>query len=49
MEADVQRLLEVFGDLRREANVNACFGEPIAIEGRTVIPVSYTHLTLPTN
>ena len=40
MEADVQRLLEVFGDLRREANVNACFGEPIAIEGRTVIPIA---------
>lgn len=40
MEADVQRLLDTIGDLRKEANVNACFGEPVTVEGRTIIPVA---------
>jgi uncharacterized spore protein YtfJ len=40
MEADVQRLLDTLADLREEANVNACFGEPVAVEGRTIIPMA---------
>lgn len=40
MEADIQRLLDTFGDLRKEANVNACFAEPVTVEGRTIIPVA---------
>jgi uncharacterized spore protein YtfJ len=40
MEADVQRLLDTLADLREKANVNACFGEPVTVEGRTIIPVA---------
>jgi len=40
MEADIQRMLDTFGALRKEANVNACFGDPVTVEGRTVIPVA---------
>jgi uncharacterized spore protein YtfJ len=40
MEADIQRMLDTFGALRKEANVSACFGDPVTIEGRTVIPVA---------
>jgi len=40
MEAEIQTLLESFADLREKANVNACFGEPVATEGRIVIPVA---------
>ena len=40
METDVQRVLEAFRDLRKEANVKACFGEPVTVEGRTVMPVA---------
>jgi uncharacterized spore protein YtfJ len=40
MEADVERLLDMLADLRRKANVNACFGEPVTLEDRTVIPVA---------
>ena len=40
MDTDVQQLLDTFGNLRNEANVNACFGEPVTVEGRTVIPVA---------
>ena len=40
MEADIQRLLDTFADLRKEANVNACFGEPVKVGGRTVVPVA---------
>ncbi len=40
MEADIQRLLDTFADLRKEANVNACFGQPVTVEGRTVVPVA---------
>jgi uncharacterized spore protein YtfJ len=40
MEADVQRLLDTLADLQGKANVNACFGEPVTVEGRTIIPVA---------
>ncbi|MGD2179462.1 MAG: spore germination protein GerW family protein [Anaerolineae bacterium] len=40
MEADVQKLLDTLADLREKANVNACFGEPVTVEGRTIIPVA---------
>ena len=40
METEIQELLEALADLREKANVNACFGEPVTIEGRTVIPVA---------
>jgi len=40
MESDIQTLLDTFGDLRKEANVNACFGDPVTVEGRTVIPIA---------
>jgi uncharacterized spore protein YtfJ len=40
MEAEVQELLDSLADLREKANVNACFGEPVTVEGRTVIPVA---------
>jgi uncharacterized spore protein YtfJ len=40
MEREVQALLDGLVDLREKANVGACFGEPVTIEGRTVIPVA---------
>lgn len=40
MEASVERMLDTFGELREKANVKACFGEPVTVEGRTVIPVA---------
>ena len=40
MEAEIQTLLDSMADMREKANVNACFGEPVAAEGRTVIPVA---------
>lgn len=40
MEASVERMLDTFGELREKANVNACFGEPVTVEERTVIPVA---------
>ena len=40
METEIQKLLEALADLREKADVNACFGEPVTIEGRTVIPVA---------
>jgi uncharacterized spore protein YtfJ len=40
MEAEVQKLLDTLADLREKANVNACFGEPVTVEGRTIIPVA---------
>ena len=40
METEIQRLLEALADLREQANVNAVFGEPVTVEGRTVIPVA---------
>jgi uncharacterized spore protein YtfJ len=40
MEAEVQNLLDALADLRDKANVDAVFGEPTTVEGRTVIPVA---------
>ena len=40
MEAKVQNLLDALADLRDTANVDAVFGEPTTVEGRTVIPVA---------
>ena len=40
MDKEIQTLLDSFADLREKANVNACFGEPVTVEGRTVIPVA---------
>ena len=40
METEIQKLLEALADLREKADVDACFGEPVAIEGHTVIPVA---------
>lgn len=40
MEAEIQKLLDSFADMRRKANVAAVFGKPVAAEGRTVIPVA---------
>jgi uncharacterized spore protein YtfJ len=40
MARDVEALLEMLADLRERANVDACFGEPVVVEGRTVIPVA---------
>ncbi len=40
METEVQTLLDSFVDLREKANVNAAFGAPVTVEGRTVIPVA---------
>jgi uncharacterized spore protein YtfJ len=40
METEVQRLLDALANLREKANVNAVFGEPVTVEGRTVIPVA---------
>jgi len=40
MEKEVKRLLDAFDVMRNEANVNACFGEPVKVDGRTVIPVA---------
>lgn len=40
MTTDVERLLDTFADLREKTNVNACFGEPVTVGGRTVIPVA---------
>lgn len=37
---DVERLLDTFADLKEKANVSACFGEPVAIGDRTVIPIA---------
>jgi uncharacterized spore protein YtfJ len=40
VETEVQKLIDALADLREKANVNACFGEPVTIEGCTVIPVA---------
>ncbi len=40
METDIRKLLEALADLREKADVDACFGEPATIEGRTIIPVA---------
>lgn len=40
MEREIQKLLDSLAALRSKADVNAAFGEPVATEGRTVIPVA---------
>ena len=40
METEIGRLLDVIGELREKANVNTAFGEPITVEGRTIVPVA---------
>lgn len=40
MKEAVQRLFEAISDLRNKADVRAAFGEPVTIEGRTVIPIA---------
>ena len=40
MTTDLQTLLDTVADLREKANVNAVFGEPVTVEGHTVIPVA---------
>jgi len=40
MEVEIQELLDSLAGMREKANVNACFGEPVTAEGRTVIPVA---------
>ena len=40
MTEDIQKLLDAFADLRDNANVDACFGEPKTVGGRTIIPVA---------
>ena len=40
MEAQMEKLLEAFAELQEKANVNACFGAPVTIEDRVVIPVA---------
>jgi uncharacterized spore protein YtfJ len=40
MESEIQRLLDTVAELQKKANVNAAFGEPVTIEGHTVIPVA---------
>jgi uncharacterized spore protein YtfJ len=40
MEAEIERLLDLVAELREKADVNAVFGEPMTVEGRTVVPVA---------
>jgi uncharacterized spore protein YtfJ len=40
MEAEIERLLDLVAELREKADVKAVFGEPMTIEGRTVVPVA---------
>lgn len=40
METEIQTMLDSFGDLRKRANANSCFGKPVTAEDRTVIPVA---------
>ncbi len=40
MEVEIQKLLDSLADMREKANVNACFGEPVTAEDRTIIPVA---------
>ena len=40
MEKEMQFFLDALADMRNKANVNACFGEPVTTDGRTVIPVA---------
>lgn len=36
----VQKLLDSIAELQEKANVNAIFGEPVTVQGRTIIPVA---------
>jgi uncharacterized spore protein YtfJ len=40
MDREVQTLLDALADLPEKANVNAVFGDPVTVEGRTVIPLA---------
>ena len=40
MDKEVQTLLDALADLPEKANVNAVFGDPVTVEGRTVIPLA---------
>ncbi len=40
MEAEIKRLLDLVGELREKADVNTVFGEPMTVEGRTIVPVA---------
>ncbi len=40
MENGINKLVDTLAELQERANVNACFGEPVVVEGRTVIPVA---------
>lgn len=40
MEQEIQRLFDVIGDARDQAGIAAAFGEPVAAEERTLIPVA---------
>jgi uncharacterized spore protein YtfJ len=40
MDREVEALLEAVADVRDRANVNAVFGDPVTVEGHTVIPVA---------
>ncbi|MBN1954243.1 MAG: hypothetical protein JW900_04245 [Anaerolineae bacterium] len=40
MENDIQHLFDIVKELQEQANVNAVFGQPLQVEGRTVIPVA---------
>jgi uncharacterized spore protein YtfJ len=40
MDREVQTLLDALADLPEKANVNAVFGDPVTVEGRTVMPVA---------
>jgi uncharacterized spore protein YtfJ len=40
MTDQIQRLFEVMDGVREEATPRAVFGDPVAVEGRTVIPVA---------
>jgi uncharacterized spore protein YtfJ len=40
MDGEIQTLLDALADLPEKANVNAVFGDPVTVEGRTVIPLA---------
>ena len=40
MEAEIQKLLDSFSDMREQAHVNAVFGAPVTVAGQTIIPVA---------
>jgi uncharacterized spore protein YtfJ len=40
MDTEIERLLDLLAELRDKADVNAAFGEPMTVEGRTIVPVA---------